>query len=124
MSGSWSVRARLTAWYAGLLAAILVLFGLALYTLLAHSLWAHAQESLRTRAEQLASFVESSDPTREDGTFFDLADPSVVDRFSAGGVLIQVSDAQGRLVNRSPTLAAPGFPLPRAVRRALDGAAS
>ena len=124
MSVSWSVRARLTAWYAGLLAAILVLFGLALYTLLAHSLWAHAQESLRTRAEQLASFVESSDPTREDGTFFDLADPSVVDRFSAGGVLIQVSDAQGRLVNRSPTLAAPGFPLPRAVRRALDGAAS
>jgi two-component system, OmpR family, sensor kinase len=119
-----SIRTRLTAWYASLLALILVLFGIALYTLFAHSLWAHAQESLRARAEQLASFVESSDAAREDGTFFDLADPSVVDRFSAGGVLIQISDVRGRSVNRSPALAEPGFSLPLAVRRALAGRAS
>jgi heavy metal sensor kinase len=121
---SWSIRTRLTAWYAGLLAVILMLFGLALYTLFARALWTHAEQSLRARAEQLASFVESSDTAREEGTFFDLADPSVVDRFSAGGVLIQISDAAGRTVNRSPTLPAPGFSLPSAVHAALDGTAS
>lgn len=121
---TWSIRTRLTAWYAGLLAVILVLFGLALYILFARSLWAHAEESLRARADQLASFVEASDTGREDGTFFDLSDPSVVQRFSAGGILVQISDATGRLVNRSPALAASGSSLPLEARRALDGPAS
>ena len=78
-----SIRARLTAWYTGLLAVILVGLGLLLYALFSYFLWAHAVDGLRARAAQAASFVESSDPAREEGTFPDLTDPSVVDRFSA-----------------------------------------
>jgi len=124
MSISWNIRTRLTAWYAALLATTLVIFGVVLYVLFAHSLWTHAQESLRSRAAQLASFVESSDTGNEQGTFFDLADPSVVERFSAGGVLIKISDTRGRTVNRSPALPEQGLALPVAVQRALDGQAS
>ncbi|HLJ59408.1 MAG TPA: ATP-binding protein [bacterium] len=117
----WSIRARLTAWYAGLLSAILVVFGFVLYTLFAQALWAHAEQSLQTLVAQLATFVESSDTGNEQGAFFDLADPSVVGRLSGGGTLIQILDARGRLVNRSPALSGAGLPLTSAVRRALAG---
>lgn len=119
-----SIRTRLTAWYTGLLAVILVGLGFVLYTLFSYLLWAHAEDSLHARAAQLTSFVESSDPGHEEGASFDLADPSVVDRFSAEGTLIQISDNQGRVVNRSRTLTAHQMTSGSAVRHALDGKAS
>jgi heavy metal sensor kinase len=119
-----SIRARLTAWYTGLLAVILVGLGFLLYTLFSYSLWAHAEDSLHARAAQLASFVESSDPAHEEGTFLDLTDPSVIDRFSAEGTLIQISDNQGSVVNRSRTLTAHPMGSGSAVHQALSGRAS
>ena len=119
-----SIRTRLTVWYTGLLAVILVGLGFVLYALFAYFLWAHAEDGLRARAAQLASFVESSDPAHEEGTLFDLADPSVVDRFSAEGTLIQITDYHGRVVNRSRTLTAHPMASGAAVRHALDGRAS
>src|SRR5437016_8104302 len=99
-----SIRARLTGWYTGLLAVVLVGLGFVLYSLFSYSLWVRAEDSLHARAAQLASFVESSDPAHEEGAFLDLTDPSVIDRFSAEGTLIQISDTQGSVINRSRTL--------------------
>jgi heavy metal sensor kinase len=119
-----SVRIRLTAWYAGVLAIILLVLGGTLYAAFAHALWAHARDTLRIRATQLASFVEGSDVAHEEATFFDLADPSVVERFSTGGVLIQIRNTGGRVVNESSTLAGRALTPPEVVRRALGGAAA
>ena len=119
-----SIRARLTVWYTGLLAVILVGLGFVLYALFSYSLWSKAEDSLHARATQLVSFIESADLAREDAASSDLTDPSVVDRFSADGTLIQIGDNQGRVINRSRTLTARPMSSGSAVGRALDGRAS
>ena len=119
-----SIRIRLTAWYASVLAVILFVLGGTLYAAFAQSLWAHARDTLRVHATQLTSFVENSDVGHEDATFFDLADPSVVERFSTGGVLIQIRNPGGHVVNESSALIGRALTPLEVVRRALGGAAS
>jgi two-component system OmpR family sensor kinase len=119
-----SIRVRLTVWYTSLLTVILIGVGVVLYTLFAHSSWTRAEDSVRGRAMQLTSFLESSDRGREEGTFFDLADPSVVDRFSTDGMLIQIRDIHGNVVNRSRALMGLLLGSQTAAQRALDGRGS
>jgi heavy metal sensor kinase len=117
-----NIRARLTAWYAGLLAIILLVLGGTLYAAFAHALWSHAQDTLRTRATQLVSFVETADGSHEDTTFFDVADPAVVERFSTGGVLIQIRNKDGHVINQSPALTGRTLTPTGTALRALGGA--
>jgi heavy metal sensor kinase len=119
-----NIRTRLTAWYAGLLVLILAVFGTTLYALFSQSLWTHAEESARTRAGQLVSFVESSDQSSEQGTFFDLADPSVVERFSTDAMLIEITDARGRRISQSGELVGHSLAGESANQAALAGRTS
>ena len=48
-----TLRARLTLWYSGLLAGVLVLFGTAVYTLLSYSLTEQVNDTLLTTAENI-----------------------------------------------------------------------
>ena len=50
-----TLRARLTLWYSGLLAGVLVLFGTAVYTLLSYSLTEQVNDTLLTTAENIRS---------------------------------------------------------------------
>nr|NIO71983.1 hypothetical protein [Anaerolineae bacterium] len=58
-----SIRTRLTLWYIGLLAAILIAFALLLYAFLAYNLRAEVDQTLQTRAQQVAASLQAeNDP--------------------------------------------------------------
>ncbi|HTD46552.1 MAG TPA: ATP-binding protein [bacterium] len=119
-----SIRVRLTAWYTGIMALSVVALGLVLYALYANSLWARAEDALRTRAEQIAMKVEPTDPQdRSDpvGALVKVESPSLLERLSAAGMMIQISDTAGSVVGRSSSPGSDRIPLGPAVRRALGG---
>lgn len=98
------IRWKLTLWYAGLLAVILVILGVALYQALEHSLMAEAIRTAVARAQQISAFVDAPDMgDRSDGqgTFIDIADPDLVNKFSSEGIYIEISNEKGQVVNDS-----------------------
>ncbi len=102
-----TIRWKLTFWYASLLAIILILLGVTLYQVLQHSLMAEAINTVEVRAQQINSFIEApggGDTSEGQGTFVDIADPDLVNKFSSGGVYIEIRDPQGKVVNHSPLL--------------------
>ena len=48
-----TLRARLTLWYSGLLAGVLIVFGTAVYTLLSYSLTQQVNSTLLTTADDI-----------------------------------------------------------------------
>ena len=61
-----SLRFRLVAWYAGLLTAVFLLFGLAMFQVLRQYLEQSLAESLRRRSEQIgASLLANVEKTGE-----------------------------------------------------------
>lgn len=98
------IRWKLTLWYAGLLAVILIVLGVALYQALEHSLMTEAIRTAVTRAQQISAFIdvpETSDTGNGEGTFVDIADPDLVNKFSSEGIYIEISDQGGQVVNHS-----------------------
>ncbi|MFQ6089944.1 MAG: sensor histidine kinase [Candidatus Bipolaricaulia bacterium] len=97
-----TIRWKLTLWYAGLLAIILILLGVTLYQAFRHSLMAEAIDTVVTRAQQISSFIETPEGgAAGEGTFIDITDPDLVKKFSSEGIYIEIRDGEGRLVNRS-----------------------
>lgn len=99
-----TIRWKLTFWYAGLLAVILIILGVTLYQALQHSLMAEAISTVKARAQQISSFIETpeTETTGEgQGTFIDITDPDLVRNFSLEGIYIEILDEEGRLVNHS-----------------------
>lgn len=86
----WSLRARLTVLTAGLLCAALVVGAVVLSTVLSRGRVAALDEVVRARAETVAALV-SSDQVPE---ALPVAEP---------GEIVQVLDADGRVVATSPT---------------------
>jgi heavy metal sensor kinase len=60
MRNSGSLRFRLTLWYAGVLAAILIIFSLAIYAGVSHFLKRNFQESIVKDAEEVGSIVREN----------------------------------------------------------------
>jgi hypothetical protein len=56
-----SIRFRMTVWYSGLLAVLLILFGVASYVGLRHYLRHNMTESLVGQAQQIAGLLENAD---------------------------------------------------------------
>src|SRR5947207_3777404 len=95
-----SIRLRLTAWYTGIMALSLMALGWVLYALYANSLWARAEDALRARAEQIAMKVEPTDPqdrTDPADAMVKVESPSLLERLSAAGMVIQISDTAGHV---------------------------
>lgn len=102
-----TIRWKLTFWYASLLAIILILLGVTLYQVLQHSLMAEAINTVEVRAQQITNFIEAPETRNAgegQGTFIDITDPDLVNKFSSGGVYIEIRDPQGKVVNHSPLL--------------------
>lgn len=116
-----SIRLRLTLWYVGLLGAVLILFGLVLYSVLARSMMNEVDRTIQTRAQQVASSIEV-DPVLLSLRGVAILPP--VDPFSSPGVFVQVSDREGKIVDRSENLVNRFLPLEASRReRILRGQA-
>lgn len=99
-----TIRGKLTFWYAGLLTIVLIVLGFTLYQALRHSLMTEAINTVEVRAKQINSFVESPESGGAEeggGTFIDIADPDLIQKFTSDGIYIEIRDEQGRLVNHS-----------------------
>jgi len=114
-----SIRLRLAAWYTGVLALSLFVFGLLLYFHTQDHLMDMGNESIVSRANHLAASIESEPPASLDyGT---LEIPSI-DAFQSAGIYVQVFDGDGRVLARSSNLG--DYTLPaseQALTRARDG---
>ncbi|MCC6313034.1 MAG: HAMP domain-containing histidine kinase [Thermomicrobiales bacterium] len=106
-----SIRFRLTAWYAGLLALVLLALGALVLGLTSRSLLGDMDNRLFNTAKDIASVIE-------DGVAASAASPGPVrfadvvpslETFTSRGLLIQIVDADGRILRRSA--AAPDVPL-------------
>jgi two-component system OmpR family sensor kinase len=105
-----SIRLRLTIWYVGLLAIVLIGFGLLLYTTLANSLMGSIDRTIQTQGQQVVKLASR-------GALIQLVMgvpgglPSPLDPFSSPGVFIQVSNAYGVPSTRSDNLQGRTIPL-------------
>ena len=102
-----TIRWKLTFWYAGLLAVILIILGVTLYQVLQHSLITEAINTVEARTRQISSFIETPEATNTgggQGTFVDITDPDLINKFASEGVYIEIKNPQGKIVNLSPLL--------------------
>lgn len=120
---SFSIRARLTLWYTGILAATLILLGGVAYGLLLRGLWSDVDATLESVAKTLAQTVHQ--PTAEmfppdlDEVMRRFFGPNLADKF------YQFLDPRGHLDPRWPRFR--GEPLhvsPEALRNAAQGDAT
>jgi heavy metal sensor kinase len=96
---TWSIRARLTAWFAAVLAAVLVLVSAVTWWALRDSMGDTIDGNLTTRVEAIARFLgapgtsQSFEELREDLREYVALDP--------GWNLIRIRDVRGELLYRS-----------------------
>lgn len=117
-----SIRARLTIWYTAILAAMLVVFGIGLYSLLTQILHEDIDETLQTRARQIGSYIQTqSNPV--DLLITRQVQLPPVDVFSSATVFVQILDRSGDIAARSANLGDRFLPIPEAsFNETLDGA--
>lgn len=109
-----SLRLRLTLWYIGLLAAILIAFGVGLYSIVSYSLYDEVDTTLESRAKDievsLATVLEvQSDPMtvlRQGGVLLPKADAFAG---SDANVFVQIADLEGSVITKSANLGAQKF---------------
>lgn len=105
-----SIRFRLTIWYTAVLAAMLILFGLAMYSLLGRVMYAQLEDDLQSRTDQITNYLRTrADPLRMLITRQVELPP--VDVFSSPDIFVQIVDAKGEVVARSANLGTRYMPL-------------
>jgi len=95
-----SIRVRLTLWYAALLAAFLVLFGLVVYIAAARALHAEVDSELRTEAEAVIARLPSEIPAVRSQVAPRSPDISLTET----ELMAQVLDINGRAIGKSVRL--------------------
>jgi heavy metal sensor kinase len=119
-----SIRLRLTIWYVGLLAIVLVGFGLLLYATLSNSLMTGIDRTVQTQGQHVIELA-SRRALLQLVVGVPGGLPSPLDPFSSPGVFIQVSDAFGLPRTRSDNLQGQTIPLDEwMVSQASQGQAS
>jgi heavy metal sensor kinase len=98
MKGRFSIRARLTVWYAVFLAAALILFTVAAILLMRHSIFVTVYEELQDEMNAVRALIEKTDAAGLPGQVRAHAE------LQAGSSLLQVSDEHGTFLYRSPRL--------------------
>jgi heavy metal sensor kinase len=108
-----SIRLRLTLWYTTILAVVLIVFGVALYSLLTFTL----MNSIDRQLEATATQVRDSTSLWPTYSYIDklLAFPQVR-VFDLPGLYIQVYDTRTGEVHRSLTLGDASLPISQAIR--------
>src|SRR4029079_19764961 len=105
----YSVRTRLTLWYAGVLAMSLVAFALVIYYAAAMSFHERQDESLRSTAHTVASaYVEEIE---EDHSLTRAAEVVLVE-LTFPNRYVQIIDSSGRTIGASKNLSGTVFTIP------------
>jgi signal transduction histidine kinase len=107
-----TIRARLTVAAAGTILATVVLFAVATVVIVDHELHSSLDSALRERAEEVAQLAVSTPAV--------LDDPGALESPVSGRqISVEVLDAHGRLLARSPSLGAEVLPQGGVARAAL-----
>ncbi len=114
-----SIRFRMTAWYAGLLAGLLILFGSVAYLGLEHYLRHSMSESLAGQAQQIAGLLENVDASGEKYVVDEIEEHSAPESRSRfirvtspdGSMLFESGPPKDRSFNPSELPRAPSSPL-------------
>jgi len=99
------VRVRLTLWYAAVLAAVLLVFGVAIYSILGYVLISDVDRRLNETAQRVLTATR----VRPLPNVY-LVELPELDVFSSSGIYIQVMDAEGVVHRRSANLGAATLP--------------
>jgi heavy metal sensor kinase len=114
-----SIGLRLTLWYLGIFALAQMVFGVGMWFILRENLHDVADSGLASEVEDVRRFLEGQ---RADATLADLR-KAVTEEYSAetGGDYLQIVDAEGNWIYRSPALAEQQFPAvsPNLLRRPI-----
>ena len=102
-----SIRLRLTLWYVGLLAFLLILFGAALYATVAITSYQEVDRQLQQRANDIQASLSTVLTLQEDpwevfrrgGVFLPNADV-----FATADIFVQLSSLDGAMITRSENL--------------------
>ncbi len=102
-----SIRTRLTLWYVGLLALLLIVFGVALYATVYITSYQEVDRALQQRAEDIRASLATvlnlqndfADILRRGGLVLPNADV-----FSTGDIYVQLRALDGRIISRSENL--------------------
>lgn len=100
-----SIRARLTCWFASCLAVALIVFTLAAIVLMRRSIYITVDEQLRDEMGAVKELIRGTDPSVLPEQVRAHAE------LQAGSSLLQVSDANGDFLYRSPRLQELGLPV-------------
>jgi two-component system OmpR family sensor kinase len=111
-----SLRLRLTLWYVGLLAAILVAFGIGLYSIVSFSLYDEVDHTLESRAKDIQASLTTalavqSDPAtvlKQGGVLLPTADV-----FAGPDVYVQIAELDGSVITKSANLGTQRFVIRR-----------
>jgi heavy metal sensor kinase len=103
-----SIGLRLTLWYLGIFALAQLIFGVGMWFILRENLHDIADTTLASEVEDVRRYLEGQ---RSDETRADLR-KAVTDEYSSetGGDYLQIIDADGNWIYRSPALAEQGLP--------------
>lgn len=113
-----SLRLRLTLWYTGVLAATLIVFGVAVYSFLSMNLYNNFKNELRLLGEDVYSQVEAVNFVSPTGSRTVIQLPSL-DVFQSH-VFLQVVNASGEVAAKSSNLAKFNLPISAEVLHEAD----
>ncbi len=118
------IRWQITLWFSGLLAAVLLFFGLSLYLTLQTDLLTRIDESLKRRATEvrvrLEGIAQAANLNSQQVT--EALEINPLDEFADPGVYVQVLDPQGKVLGDSTSLGQARLPIdPALVVVALNG---
>ncbi|MBI4670559.1 MAG: HAMP domain-containing protein [Chloroflexi bacterium] len=102
-----SIRTRLTVWYVGLLALLLIVFGVALYVTVSITSYQEVDRQLQQRANDIQASLSTVLTLQEDpwdvfrrgGVFLPTADV-----FATADIFVQLSTVDGTILSRSENL--------------------
>lgn len=102
-----SIRSRLTLWYVGLLALLLIVFGVALYATVYITSYQEVDRSLQQRAADIQASLSAAVTLQDD--FASVLRRGIVvlpdaDVFSHGDIYVQLRGVDGRIISRSENL--------------------
>lgn len=102
-----SIRTRLTLWYVGLLAVLLIVFGVALYSTVYITSYQEVDRSLQQRASDIQASLATVITLQDDIALIirrgGLVLPNA-DVFSNGDIYVQLRALDGRIISRSENL--------------------
>ncbi len=103
-----SIRTRLTVWYTTILAGALLIFGIATWVAMRHSLRESVDAELQSKIESLESFIREAPSTEE--MLEEFGENSAL---GPGGELLQLREESGAWIYRSPLLKAGDVEIPK-----------